>query len=60
MPPRRARIIALAHQELEEQGTLVEAPVPLPIAQNLAEESAGRRFPQEVLLIGRRLISVSR
>ena len=66
--PRGALVILLTGQEVDEKGRLVELPAAAPGGidfiggrlQNIAEELSGALAAQEMLLIGRFLVSVSR
>src|SRR5205814_6048176 len=58
-PPRRTRVIALAHQEFQEQFRLIELPALLAIRKNRAEQSPRPRPSQKVLLIWRFFIRIA-
>src|SRR6185369_5365 len=57
--PGGALVIALTHQELEEERTLVEAPLLTAIAQNLTIEFAGILLCKKVRLIRSLLVAVA-
>src|SRR5581483_12101542 len=44
--PRRALVLPLAHEELQEQRRLVEPPSPLRVPQDAAEEVVGALLPE--------------
>src|SRR2546426_6304157 len=54
VPPRRALVVALAHEELEEQGRLVELPAALRARQDPREQLVSALPAEEVLLVGDR------
>ena len=57
--PGRAGVVALAHQILEEKRRLVEDPALAAIAEDLAEETLGFGFAEEVLLVGGFVVTVA-
>src|SRR3989304_3796227 len=58
--PGRALVVALPHEEFEEQGRLVEAPPLLAIPEDGPKELCDAMAPEEVLLIGGLLVAVPR
>jgi len=58
--PRRALVFPPSHQELEEEWTHVEFPLRPAIAQDLPEQTARFLAAEEVLLIGRLVVGVTR
>ena len=60
MPQGVQAIIALAHQELQEQRRHVEFPFLLAIRQDRAEQPPRARASQEVLLVGSLVVGISR
>src|SRR5215471_10254499 len=58
--PWRTRIVALAHQEFEEQRRHIESPLGIAVRQNGAEKSSRSSASKEVLLVRRFIVRVSR
>ena len=60
--PRRALILLIAGEEIEEQGRLVELPVACASAapEDLAEQLLGVAAVEKMLLVGRPLIGIAR
>src|SRR5947209_427016 len=60
VPPRRALVVALAHEELEEQRRLVELPAALRARQDPREQLVSALPAEEVLLVGSLRVAVAR
>src|SRR5437870_8730749 len=60
VPPRRALVVALAHEELEEQRRLVELPAALRARQDPREQLVSALPAEEVLLVGSLRVTVAR
>src|SRR5213593_2271276 len=60
VPPRCALEVARAHEELEEEGRLVELPAALRIRQDAREQLVGPLPTEEMLLVGRLRVTVPR
>ncbi len=58
--PGNAIVVAIAHEELEEQGRHIELPGFLAVGENGAEEAAHAGAAHELGLIGSLLVAVSR
>src|SRR5256885_14084128 len=60
VPPGCALEVARAHEELEEEGRLVELPAALRIRQDAREQLVGPLPTEEMLLVGRLRVTVPR
>src|SRR5262249_10621222 len=58
VPPRRAVVLLLAHQEAQKEGRLVEPPPLLRVPEHLGEELMRPGASKEVLLVRRLVVTI--